>query len=320
MQDRGRWGYQLGGAGGRRRWIRLAHRPWPTRPSATSRAAAARGHADRPGTACLERRLRDGRCGADLGASIDGRPLPIGDAVEVRAGSTRALRPAALGRSRVPGVRRRHRRAAGSRQPATHLAQGMGGLHGRRAEGRRSLDDWRPLGAGQLRGRRRAAARVPEPGGGAGSGCCRVRSANGWVGAQSMRSYARGSPCTPQSNRMGYRLHGGTQLRRRRSRRDDLRRDGPGGIQVPPVGQPILLMADRQTTGGYPMLATVITADLPLAASSRQATGWSSRLHPRCGRVGAAAGGRRAEHHAARATWLWAASPSWRSAGPPAGS
>ncbi len=39
-----------------------------------------------------------------------------------------------------------------------------------------------------------------------------------------------------------------------------------GGIQVPPDGQPILLMADRQVTGGYPILATVITADLPLAA------------------------------------------------------
>jgi antagonist of KipI len=38
-----------------------------------------------------------------------------------------------------------------------------------------------------------------------------------------------------------------------------------GGIQVPSSGEPILLMADRQTTGGYPQIATVITADLPLA-------------------------------------------------------
>ena len=34
---------------------------------------------------------------------------------------------------------------------------------------------------------------------------------------------------------------------------------------MPASGQPILLMADRQTTGGYPKIATVITADLPLA-------------------------------------------------------
>ena len=38
-----------------------------------------------------------------------------------------------------------------------------------------------------------------------------------------------------------------------------------GSLQVPPSGQPILLMADRQTTGGYPKIGTVITADLPIA-------------------------------------------------------
>jgi antagonist of KipI len=38
-----------------------------------------------------------------------------------------------------------------------------------------------------------------------------------------------------------------------------------GSVQVPGSGQPILLMADRQTTGGYPKIGTVITADLPIA-------------------------------------------------------
>jgi allophanate hydrolase subunit 2 len=40
----------------------------------------------------------------------------------------------------------------------------------------------------------------------------------------------------------------------------------PGCIQVPPDGAPILLLADAQTTGGYPLAGTVIAADLPLAA------------------------------------------------------
>jgi antagonist of KipI len=39
-----------------------------------------------------------------------------------------------------------------------------------------------------------------------------------------------------------------------------------GALQVPPSGLPILLMADRQTTGGYPQLAVVATADLRIAA------------------------------------------------------
>jgi len=38
-----------------------------------------------------------------------------------------------------------------------------------------------------------------------------------------------------------------------------------GTIQILPSGLPILLMADRQTTGGYPKIATVIAADIPIA-------------------------------------------------------
>lgn len=43
----------------------------------------------------------------------------------------------------------------------------------------------------------------------------------------------------------------------------------PGAIQVPANGQPIILMADCQTTGGYPKIATVIRADLPRLAHVR---------------------------------------------------
>jgi antagonist of KipI len=69
---------------------------------------------------------------------------------------------------------------------------------------------------------------------------------------------------TPQSNRMGYRLEGPPL--RHISSADILSDATPiGSLQVPASGQPILLMADRQTTGGYPKIATVITADLPVA-------------------------------------------------------
>ncbi len=69
---------------------------------------------------------------------------------------------------------------------------------------------------------------------------------------------------TPQSNRMGYRLDG-PRLEHKRGA-DMLSEAMPiGALQVPSSGQPILLMADRQTTGGYPTIANVITADLPIA-------------------------------------------------------
>jgi len=69
---------------------------------------------------------------------------------------------------------------------------------------------------------------------------------------------------TPQSNRMGYRLDG--PLLRHTGTADMLSDATPiGSLQVPASGQAILLMADRQTTGGYPKIGTVITADLPIA-------------------------------------------------------
>jgi allophanate hydrolase subunit 2 len=43
----------------------------------------------------------------------------------------------------------------------------------------------------------------------------------------------------------------------------------PGSIQVPGDGLPIVLLADRQTTGGYPKIGCVISADLPTVARLR---------------------------------------------------
>lgn len=66
------------------------------------------------------------------------------------------------------------------------------------------------------------------------------------------------------ASRQGYRLAGATLTTHQLS----LPSFGivPGAIQLPPDGQPILLLADAQTTGGYPVIAVVIGADLPLAA------------------------------------------------------
>ena len=67
------------------------------------------------------------------------------------------------------------------------------------------------------------------------------------------------------SNRMGYRLEG---RRISYTRSTSLSSLGviPGVIQIPPDGMPVLLMADAQTTGGYPIIGVVCAVDLPLAA------------------------------------------------------
>jgi antagonist of KipI len=68
----------------------------------------------------------------------------------------------------------------------------------------------------------------------------------------------------PASNRMGFRLDG--RKLEHKGAAEMLSDATPLGVlQVPASGQPILLMADRPTTGGYPSLATVITADIGLA-------------------------------------------------------
>ncbi|SAK86203.1 urea amidolyase-like protein [Caballeronia temeraria] len=66
---------------------------------------------------------------------------------------------------------------------------------------------------------------------------------------------------TPNSNRMGFRL-AGVALERREKIELLSHAVLPGTIQVPPNGQPIVLMGDAQTTGGYPKIGAVIKADV----------------------------------------------------------
>jgi KipI family sensor histidine kinase inhibitor len=73
---------------------------------------------------------------------------------------------------------------------------------------------------------------------------------------------------TVRSDRMGLRLEG-TALRA--EKKIDLASEGVGfgSVQVPPDGNPIVLMADRQTIGGYPKIGHVIAVDLPRLAQAR---------------------------------------------------
>jgi antagonist of KipI len=67
------------------------------------------------------------------------------------------------------------------------------------------------------------------------------------------------------SDRMGYRLEGAVLTHRNKV---ELISEGMtrGAIQIPSNGQPIVIMADAPTTGGYPKIGTVTSADLPLLA------------------------------------------------------
>jgi len=71
---------------------------------------------------------------------------------------------------------------------------------------------------------------------------------------------------TPQSDRMGYRLEGSSLSRSQEAAELLSESVALGAVQVPPDGLPIILLADRQTTGGYPKIATVISADISVIA------------------------------------------------------
>ena len=214
--------------------------------------------------------------GADLGARIDGQPVIPGRPVRARAGArldftgprlrSRAYLAFAGGIAVDPVL--------GSR--STYLRGRFGGLEGRAL----AAGDALPLGAPAPLAQRIAAG-IP-PGESAGwtidagelagysSGFVRVLR-----GAHFSRLMARSRAAlleapyrvTTESDRMGYRL-AGPVLQLERPLELVSEAVAFGTVQLPPGGMPIVLMADRQTTGGYPRLLEVAAVDLPVLAQA----------------------------------------------------
>ena len=263
VQDTGRWGYQHYGVSvsgamdltAHRRANRLVGNP----PEAATLEITLVGPVLR-----FEAAMRIGVSGAQFGLRLDDRAVSIDTvlcaepgqrlAFGRRTAGARAYLAAAGGFAVAPVL--------GSR--STHLRSGMGGLEGR------ALRAGDRLAAGPSRGapRREPSAakwrRCMPPGG------ARVRVLPGpHAGLFEPRVLQRLESARytirPESDRMGYRLDGapivgpeGLSL---------LSQGFPiGAIQVVPSGDVIVAMADRQTAGGYPRVAAVIAADVPVLA------------------------------------------------------
>jgi antagonist of KipI len=200
-------------------------------------------------------------CGAEFDITANGQAVPTGVATRV-AGGTHLQ----FGRRRA-GARAYLALAGGLQTPvvlgsrATHLVSRMGGVDGRAV----MAGDRLPYLASATPLQRRRSTGLTLP----ASGRARVRLLPGpqidWFEPSALTTLTTVSfRISPRSNRMGFRLEGPPLARRRR--------DEPiseplafGAVQVPAAGEPILLMADRQTAGGYPKIASVISADLPIA-------------------------------------------------------
>lgn len=259
VQDLGRWGHQADGvpvAGPMDSFShRLANHLVGNRPDAALLEITLIG----PELAA-DQDLTIAVCGADFDLTCDDQAVPTGATIRVGAGQTlrfgrrhrgaRAYLAVAGGVQTTPVL--------GSR--ATHLVSHMGGLEGRALV----AGDVLPVASGAAPRANRARGLTLPTGGRA-----RLRvlagSPQSWFGDEAWRALTGVSyRISPRSNRMGYRLEGPPLAR--------LAQDEPiseplamGAIQVPAAGEPILLMADRQTAGGYPKIGYVITADLCLA-------------------------------------------------------
>lgn len=200
-------------------------------------------------------------CGAQFELTCDDRPVSMGESLTIVKGQRlkfgRILEGARAYLAVAGGVQTPP--VLGSR--ATHLVSRMGGLGGRALIAGDCLPIASDLGARPMR--RAVGLTLPTK----GRALLRVMAGPqaDWFEADAMRTIGGVSfRISPQSNRMGYRLQG-PPLRRVRDGELISEPLGIGAIQVPSAGEPILLMADRQTAGGYPKIGYVISADLPLA-------------------------------------------------------
>jgi len=198
--------------------------------------------------------------GAEFELVVDDRPAPWNTPFLVPAGSRLRFRRrehgaraylAVAGGIAVPPV-------LGSR--ATHVVSGLGGLEGRPLR----LGDRLPLSEEMnARGPAPALERPVVP---FSEGHAIVRVLPGpqadYFAKDALEVLQSGPYLIAQnSDRMGFRMSGPVLAH---SRGADIISDATplGVLQVPASGQPILLMADRPTAGGYPKIATVISADL----------------------------------------------------------
>lgn len=227
--------------------------------------------------------------GADLEASIDGTALPPWKPAAVGAGATLRFGKARLGCRAYIAV------AGGIDVPlvfgsrGTYVRASFGGLEGRALHAGDCLQIGQPskLSARIARALRGdddddAPVRIARWSAGldlrpryASDVVARV-IAGAHTDALSAESRAKFHSITfrvsSSSDRMGYRLEGHALALRQRV---ELLSEGVafGTVQLPPDGAPIVLMADRQTTGGYPRIGEVASVDLALVAQLKPGDG-----------------------------------------------
>jgi antagonist of KipI len=209
--------------------------------------------------------------GAGAEATLDGKPIGTDRPYDAAAGAVLAVRRFTAGRFLYVAI------AGGIDVPvvlgsrSTYLPARLGGHHGRRL----ASGDRLPIGAiPRDTARDSAAPATPRPsltshrGGRAPLRVIRGPDVNRFT-ADGWRTFvSEPFRVSIASDRTGYRLDG--PVIERMGADDGLSTPVcPGVVQVPPLGRPLVLMADAPTIGGYPMLAVVSSADLSRLAQCK---------------------------------------------------
>jgi len=215
--------------------------------------------------------IRIALVGADAVLSVDGAPVPPLTSARLCAGDSFSIGPTRAGMFTVLAIAGGMDIAPQLGSRSLHMRAGIGGYRGR---GLRAGDTL-PLRSHEVVGDDLVLIDPPQ----LESGPIRVV-----LGPQDDHFTPEGVATflgstytvSQQADRMGYRLNGPKIAH---ADGFNIVSDGivTGAIQVPGSGEPIVLMADRQTTGGYPKIATIITTDLARFAQMRPGTEVSFR-------------------------------------------
>jgi antagonist of KipI len=197
--------------------------------------------------------------GADFGPSANGIPLPMWTSIELQNGQTVTLGSSRSGARAYLCIQGGIAVEPFLGSASTHVLSGLGGFEGRalRKGDRLELGTARPLFRKMTLSPKVLERLQPRK---------LIRITDGpqsdWFANFGWKVFCESTfRVTEQSNRMGIRLEGppvppdvswemiteGVSL---------------GAIQVPPSGQPIILFVEQQTTGGYPKIGNVISADV----------------------------------------------------------
>ena len=197
--------------------------------------------------------------GSDFGATLDDTVVDLWTSIEVRPGQALRLGPSRSGARCYLCIHGGIAVTPFLGSASTHLLSGLGGFEGRSLR----KGDVVRLGPATESFRKRAiASQASEHLSLRNVLRFTVGPQIDWFSESSLRSFCGDTyRVGEQSNRMGLRLEGAPVSQ---NSGGQMITEGVslGAVQVPPGGLPIILFVEQQTTGGYPKIGNVISADL----------------------------------------------------------